>query len=173
MSKVTPFVEFHRSGAAKERRRHSPESGNKINLLPPAHSPPRGALARRAGLSHGQLFRRGGKMPQVGNRIRPSIRPRGHQFPHPDDRHGRSPGIRVSRDRRADRRRTALHESSFVDAGQVTACRQRRKIPDRPIGRGKFLPPSPELASCPLEREAWPRNSESPSTNCRSSRPTS
>ena len=39
--------------------------------------------------------------------------------------------------------------------------------------RGNFLLPPPELASCPLEREAWPRNSESPFTNCHSSRPTS
>ena len=35
-----------------------------------------------------------------------------------------------------------------------------------------FLLPSPESASCPLEREAWPRNSESPFTNSRSFRPT-
>jgi hypothetical protein len=44
--------------------------------------------------------------------------------------------------------------------------------PAGPIGRCKFLPPPPEFASCPLEREAWPRNSESPFTNSRSSRPT-
>jgi hypothetical protein len=34
--------------------------------------------------------------------------------------------------------------------------------PVRPIARSKFLPPPPEFASCPLEREAWPQNSESP-----------
>jgi hypothetical protein len=43
----------------------------------------------------------------------------------------------------------------------------------RPIAHPKFLPRSPEFASYPLEREAWPPNSESPFTNCRSSRPAS
>ena len=33
---------------------------------------------------------------------------------------------------------------------------------------GKFLPPLPESASCPLEREAWPQNSVNPFTSCRS-----
>ena len=42
--------------------------------------------------------------------------------------------------------------------------------PVRPTTRCKFLPPSSEFASCPLEREAWPQNSEHPFTNCRSSR---
>ncbi len=37
----------------------------------------------------------------------------------------------------------------------------------------KFLPPSPEFSSYLLEREAWPRNSASQFSNCRSSRRTS
>jgi hypothetical protein len=41
------------------------------------------------------------------------------------------------------------------------------------IAHPKFPRLSPEFASCPLEREAWPRNSVKPFTNCRSSRPTS
>ena len=46
------------------------------------------------------------------------------------------------------------------------------KNPVRLTVRGKFPRLSPEFASCSLEREAWPRNSESPFTSCRSSRPT-
>jgi len=38
------------------------------------------------------------------------------------------------------------------------------------IARCKFLAPSFEFASYPLEREAWPRNSASQITTCRSSR---
>jgi hypothetical protein len=61
---------------------------------------------------------------------------------------------------------------SSCPAVSALTCHRFIRNPVRPIARGKFLPPPPEFASCPLEREAWPRNSERPFTNCRSSRPT-
>jgi hypothetical protein len=54
--------------------------------------------------------------------------------------------------------------------GPLRANHRYLKNHARPIARRKFLPPSPEFASCPLEREACPRNSETPFTTCRSSR---
>ena len=69
-----------------------------------------------------------------------------------------------------------VHLAYFDSIGRGvlhTKLLRNLRNPVRPIARGKFRPPSPEFASCPLEREAWPRNSASPFTNCRSSRPTS
>jgi hypothetical protein len=42
-----------------------------------------------------------------------------------------------------------------------------QKILSVRAARRKFLPPPPEFAPYPLEREAWPRNSARPFTNCR------
>ena len=99
--------------------------------------------------------------------MRTSLRlPKGHNF------HGQRGALR-SINAAAWRRECPVSSSLMSCRAGTPQKMYPSRNPVRPIARGKFLPPSPELASCPLEREAWPQNSESPSTNCRSSRPMS
>ena len=67
------------------------------------------------------------------------------------------------------RRRGELTLDRSLHRHAIDPAFQKRLAP-RDRSDCKFLAPSPEFASYPLEREAWPRNSANPFAACRSSR---